>query len=419
MVQRFDRNAETESTQEPEGTESKTSGVFPRAGQRAEAGWGFVLPSLDGSRYDVALATNGGVIGSGEQAATRISGPDVAPEHARIEVRADGVYLEDLNSPSGTYVGGVRARRIGVSHGDVVRFGNRLAVFVERGLARYAGDGETSPLVAGPHSRALYIEPALQHAEAGRSFSIEGGPGMGKRTLAELAAKKREGAWPMVVIDGAEGRPDAVTQARAQKPMTWVVLHAEKLPRPAQIELAQAVGRTPGAMAIATLQIPLDRALADGLIAPALATLFNGRRVPIPPLNARREDIPGIVWSLARKLGIEESRLSTELIEVIARAGWPGGVTEIAEVLGEAAASTEGVMTASAIQRTLQRPPSLPPSPPAHDDPALARARLLDALAKANGSIASAARTLGMSRQAVYREAQRLGLDVGKRRASK
>lgn len=419
MVQRSDRNAETESTQVAEAAESKTSGVFPRAGQRTEAGWGFVLPSLDGSRYDVALATNGGVIGSSEQAATRISGPEVAPEHARIEVRADGVYLEDLNSPSGTFVGGVRARRIGVNHGDVVRFGQRLAVFVERGLARYAGDGETSPLVAGPFSRALYIEPALAHAEAGRSFVIEGGPGLGKRTLAELAAKKRENAGPMVVIDAAEGRPDAVTQARAQKPMTWLVLHAEKLPRPAQIELAQAVGRTPGAMAIATLQSPLDRALADGMVAPALATLFNGRRVQIPPLSARREDIPGIVYSLARKLGIEESRLSIELIEVLARAGWPGGVTEMAEVLGEAAASTEGVITANSIQRPLQRPPSPQPSPPAQTDPALARARLLDALAKANGSIASAARTLGMSRQAVYREAQRLGLDVGKRRTAK
>ena len=52
----------------------------------------------------------------------------------------------------------------------------------------------------------------------------------------------------------------------------------------------------------------------------------------------------------------------------------------------------------------------------AADDPALARERLVDALSKSSGSIASAARTLGMSRQAVYREAQRLGLEVGKRR---
>lgn len=403
---------------QPEGGESKTSGVFPRAGQRAEAGWGFVLPNADGS-YDVALAVNGGVIGSGEQAATRIDGKDVANEHARIEVRADGVYLEDMNTEGGTFVGGVRAKRIDVSHGDVVRFGGRIAVFVERGLANYSGHAAEGPLIAGPHSRALFIEPAIEHAKAGRSFSIEGGPGSGKRTLAELAAKEREASGTMVTIDAADGRADSITQARSQKPMTWVVLHAERLPRPAQIELAQAVSRTPGAMAIVTLQTPLDRALADGLVAPALATLFNGRRVPIPPLHARREDVPGIVRAVARKIGLDESRLGVELIEVIARAGWPGGVTEIEEVLREASEGAEGVLDASSIKRTLQRAPSLPPSPPAQDDPALARARLLDALAKANGSIASAARTLGMSRQAVYREAQRLGLDVGKRRAGK
>lgn len=413
MVQRFDRNTEAAAVK-GEAPESKPSGVYPRS-QRAEAGWGFVIPRADGG-FDVAPATNGAVIGSGETSATRIAGADVAREHARIEVRADGVYLEDMNTEGGTFVGGVRARRIGVVHGDVVRFGSQLAVFVERGLAQYAGKTEAGPLVAGPHNRVLWIDPAIAHARAGRSFSIEGGAGLGKKTLAELASKERESAGAMVTIDARQGRADAVTQARAQKPMTWILLHGERLPRPAQIELAQAIGRTPGAMAIATFQTPLDRALADGIVAPAFAALFNGRRVFVPPLTARREDIPGIVRAIAKKLGVAEDRLTVDLLEVIARAGWPGGVTDIEEVVREAAASSEGPIHANGIKRPLQRPPSLPPSPPAHDDPGLARARLTDALAKANGSIASAARTLGMSRQAVYREAQRLGLDVGKRR---
>ncbi len=147
--------------------------------------------------------------------------------------------------------------------------------------------------------------------------------------------------------------------------------------------------------------------------------MFNGRRLIVPPLSARREDIPGIVWALARRLGIETSRIAVDLIERIARAGWPGGITEIEEVLRDAAGSSRGMLDGASIQRPLSRPPSAFPAPPAADDPALARERLVDALAKANGSIASAARTLGMSRQAVYREAQRLGLEVGKRRAAR
>ena len=117
-------------------------------------------------------------------------------------------------------------------------------------------------------------------------------------------------------------------------------------------------------------------------------------------------------------MGIDASRISVELIERIARAAWPGGISELEDVLLDTASKSVGTLDAASIQRPLTRPPSAYPSPPAADDPALARERLVDALAKANGSIASAARTLGMSRQAVYREAQRLGLEVGKRRAA-
>ena len=412
MAQNFEAGPGEDSTT----GNRKVSGVFPTE-QSSEGGWGFVLPYLDG-RFEVVAARDGAVVGSGEEADVRIEGADVAARHARIEVRADGVYLEDLDTSSGTFVGGVRARRIGVTHGDVVRFGAQLAIFVERGLAAYRGTIPVdTALIRGPRDAALFLDPALGHAQAGRSFVIEGGPGLGKRALAELAARERESAGPTVVLDGATLTQEQIADARTKRPATWILLAAEQASRPLQSELVQAAARTQGAVVIATLNMPLDRCVADGLIAPAFASLFSGRRVTIPPLSARREDIPQIVWQLARKLGIDPSRLSVDLIELIARAGWPGGVSEIEDVLRETSEGVEGVLGASAVQRPLSRPPSQVPSPPAADDPALARARLVDALAKANGSIASAARTLGMSRQAVYREAQRLGLEVGKRKA--
>jgi FHA domain/Bacterial regulatory protein, Fis family len=398
--------------------EPKSSGFYQR-GASVEGGWGFVLPREDGT-IDVAPARNAATIGSGEAADVRIAGPDVAPLHARVEVRADGVYLEDLESPGGTFVGGVRARRIGVTHGDVVRFGNQLAVFAERGLADYEGKIDLgATLVIGPRDLSAFVEPAFAHARGGRSFAIEGGPSLGKRTLAQLAAAERESAGPVAIIDARESPVEALATARGKQPATWLLLHAEQLPRPLQSEIVQLLSRLPDPVAIGTFEIPLDRAVSDGLVAPAFSALFNGLRLSIPPLSTRREDIPSIVWALARKLDIDMSRISVELIERIARAGWPGGIAEIEEVLRDAATQASGTLDASSIQRPLTRPPSAFPSPPAADDPALARERLVDALAKANGSIASAARTLGMSRQAVYREAQRLGLSLGKRRAAR
>ena len=69
--------------------------------------------------------------------------------------------VEDLGSPEGTFVGGVRARRINVMHGDVVRLGRQLAVFVERDLAAYTGPVERSGgLVHGPKQMRDWIGPA-------------------------------------------------------------------------------------------------------------------------------------------------------------------------------------------------------------------------------------------------------------------
>jgi pSer/pThr/pTyr-binding forkhead associated (FHA) protein len=393
----------------------KSSGFYQK-GTAADGGWGFVLPRADGN-VEVLPARNGAVIGSSEEADVRIVGQDVAPSHARIEVRADGVYLEDLDSSGGTFVGGVRAHRIGMTHGDVVRFGGELAIFAERGLVNYEGRVEVEgPMVIGPRDRVAFVDPARAHARAGHSFTIEGGPGLGKSTLALLAADERGAAGGYFTIDANAVDAEAFGAARAQKTGTWIALRAERLPRALQTELSQAIARENGAIVIATLETPLDRAVGDGLIGPAFAALFNGRRLVVPPLAARREDIPGIVWALARRLGIEKSRVSVDWIEQIAFAGWPGGVTEIEEVMREALEAGEGPLDAKSMRRQLSRPPSSSPSLPAADDPALARERLVDALSKSSGSIASAARTLGMSRQAVYREAQRLGLEVGKRR---
>jgi hypothetical protein len=393
----------------------KSSGFYQK-GIAVDGGWGFVLPRADGT-IDVVSARNGATIGSSNEAEVRIVGPDVAALHARIEVRADGVYLEDLESPGGTFVGGVRAHRIGVTHGDVVRFGQQLAIFAERGLVNYEGRVDADgPMVIGPRDRIAFVKPALAYAQAGQSFTIEGGPGLGKRTLAAMSGQERTPAGIVFTIDGSTIDGEAFADARTRKIATWIVVHAERVPRALQTEISQAVSRESGAIVIATLEAPLDRAVGDGLIGPAFAGLFNGRRLLVPPLSLRREDIPGIVWALARRIGIDTARISIDWIEQIARAGWPGGITEIEEVMREAADVTDGVLEARLLQRQLSRPPSSSPSLPAADDPSLARERLVDALTKSSGSIASAARTLGMSRQAVYREAQRLGLEVGKRR---
>jgi DNA-binding NtrC family response regulator len=171
---------------------------------------------------------------------------------------------------------------------------------------------------------------------------------------------------------------------------------------------------------IVTVSQPLDRAVADGKITPWFASMFSGKRVTITPLEHRREDIPSIVGTIAARHGIGFERITPELLEALVRAGWPGGVPQLEATLVGAAEGTDASSAidlskiASALVRADRRKLSLPQVA----DPALARARLEDALARANGSVASAARSLGMSRQAIYREAERLGLDIARRKVA-
>jgi hypothetical protein len=389
------------------------SGVHARR-QDDDAGWGLVLIDLDAPPRVVSLV-DGAVIGSAARDA-RVEGNGVAPEHAKINVRSDGCYIEDMDTHDGTWVNGVRARRIGVMHGDVVRLGQQLAIFVERHLALYEGaPSRLGSLVCGPKQRKDWVDPVLKLVQSGSSVCIEGAPGVGKRTLARLAAAVREGAGDILVLDGgSEAKPVIPPGVR---PTTWLVLDADRLPRPQQLEVAHSVGRSSGVTIIATTGQPLDRAAGDGRVAPWFASLFSGKRVTIPSLEMRREDVPLIVRDVAERHSIPLDHFTPQLLEALVRAGWPGGVPQLeAAIVAAAQASPDGPLSVAPIAGSLSRGPRIKPNLPPATDPSLARARLEDALARANGSVASAARALGMSRQAIYREADRLGLDIARRK---
>jgi FHA domain len=81
-------------------------------------------PSLDeGDEFPVNSAPL--TVGRGGQNDLVLTGDDFASaRHARIEVRGDGVWVQDLESTNGTFVNGSRiagAQRL--DHGDVLRVG--------------------------------------------------------------------------------------------------------------------------------------------------------------------------------------------------------------------------------------------------------------------------------------------------------
>jgi DNA-binding NtrC family response regulator len=152
---------------------------------------------------------------------------------------------------------------------------------------------------------------------------------------------------------------------------------------------------------IAATNTDLRAAIRDGRFREDLYYRLNVIELELPPLSRRREDI----LPLARHFLAAGRDLSAEAERALARHAWPGNVRELQNVIRRACllASTP-LIGAEAL--------GLPA--PEHADlaaePAVDRAAVEQALERAGGVVAHAARDLGLSRQALYRRMEKLGI---------
>jgi len=117
-------------------------------------------------------------------------------------------------------------------------------------------------------------------------------------------------------------------------------------------------------------------------------------------LTERREDI----LPLARYFLEPGFQLTPEAAEALTRYPWPGNVRELQNAIRRACLlSSERAIGVPALNL-----PAVPPA--AVEEPELDRASVEQALERAHGVIAHAARDLGLSRQALYRRMEKLGL---------
>ena len=123
--------------------------------------------------------------------------------------------------------------------------------------------------------------------------------------------------------------------------------------------------------------------------------------------RSRREDI----LPLARHFLQPNFRLSAEAEELLRHHSWPGNVRELQNAIRRACLlSADPTISAQAL--------SLPSGRSAlAEEPQVDRASIEQALERAQGVIARAARDLGLSRQALYRRMERLGLRIETTRA--
>ena len=148
---------------------------------------------------------------------------------------------------------------------------------------------------------------------------------------------------------------------------------------------------------IAATNANLRQAIREGRFREDLFYRLNVIELEIPALAERRED----VLALARHFLQEGFSLTPEAERALTQYSWPGNVRELQNVMRRACLLSQvRAIGASAL--------NLPVEP--IEEPALDRASVEQALARSQGVVAQAARELGLSRQALYRRMEKLGL---------
>ena len=155
---------------------------------------------------------------------------------------------------------------------------------------------------------------------------------------------------------------------------------------------------------IAATNANLRAAIREGKFREDLFYRLNVIELEMPALSERREDIA----VLARHFLEPGFTLAQDAVDALTRYPWPGNVRELQNTIKRACLlSAEKTISAAALAL-----PAVTAAPPA-EETTLDRATIEAALGRAQGVVAQAARELGLSRQALYRRMDKLGLRSG------
>ncbi|NMN05378.1 MULTISPECIES: sigma-54 dependent transcriptional regulator [unclassified Novosphingobium] len=159
--------------------------------------------------------------------------------------------------------------------------------------------------------------------------------------------------------------------------------------------------------------VPLDlRVIATAgsadALPPALLHRLAGMRIAIPPLRARREDIPALFAHFAGEAAVRAKlpvpRLMPAVQDRLERHDWPGNAHELARFAQQ---WVLGLVTPELPAAPGETPLSL-----AERVDAFERAEIIAAVRAAQGRIATAIATLGLPRKTFYYKVNKLQIDL-------
>lgn len=258
------------------------------------------------------------------------------------------------------------------------------------------------------------IREAVRAAISARSSALPvlvgGGPGTGKLALLSALHDGREIRTmdaALIPVDGPRSWISALRDALRSPNSSVILRHIECIPDDrAQAICAVLDSARPGTRIAATVTTGRTAAQPH----PGVLARCGHVRIDLPPLCERPDDIPALLDALWARVERPTRTWSPEVIQVLARAGWPGNVRQL-EAVVRSVIATEPIgpiqlhhlpaeLRTSARRKQLSR---------------LDRsevATISETLRQTCGNKLEAAVLLGVSRSTLYRKLRSYGIDL-------
>ena len=324
---------------------------------------------------------------------------------------------------------------------DARRRGRRLAD--ENAILR-AADG--TDLVATSRPMLEVVKLARQVARSDASVLITGEPGTGKSLLAKLIHDWSDRAEKSFIAVNAGGLPESVFESEMFGHVKGAFTDA-KVDRAGRFELADGgtlfldeIGNVPPAQqarllralekgefervgssrtqradvrVVSATNADLPTMIRDGRFREDLLFRINTVEIRLPPLRERREEILELANAQLERKAAQYARtvkgFDAGALAALQQYAWPGNVRELNSVVERSLLLAGGDEIGAADLRLS----AARTGPPSLEDMSLEdaeRALIRSAIKRNGGSVQAAAEALGLSRSAMYRRLEKLGL---------
>lgn len=327
------------------------------------------------------------------------------------------------------------------SYSREVRRSRRLEA--ENQLLRAAGDEDF--IAESPAMRAV-LDTVERIAPSDASVLITGENGTGKGLIARLIHKLSHRASKPFIAVNMGSIPETVFESEMMGHVRGAFTDA-KTDRVGRFELADGgtlfldeIGNVPLSQQAKLLRIietgefervgssrtqradvrivaatnaNLNELVAQGRFRQDLLFRLNTIELPLPALRERREDILPIAYrrlaALAAKYGRRIEGFDDAAVQMLRTYSWPGNVRELGNIIERAVlmARTANI-TAADLRLDMQVPAA--PGIEAMSLEDAERLLIRTALRRAEGNVNAAAEALGLSRSAMYRRLEKLGI---------